>query len=516
MSTFSSVPEIYHNASPSLLYQLALLHEKNTFISSTGALICSSGDRTGRCPKDKRIVKEPCSENNIGWGQVNICMSIESFNICKQEATNYLSTRPRLYISDVVAGRGEYQMKFRIVTTRAYHALFVQNMFRLSNFEQPDFTILNAGELSANTNVNGITSKTSISISFEQKTMVILGTLYAGEMKKGVFSIIHYYYPLEHNILTLHSSANIGKKGDVTVLFGLSGTGKTTLSTDPNRSLIGDDELAWSEDGVFNIESGCYAKVINLSAEQEPHIYNAIKFGTVLENVVYDKKTGVIDYGNKSITENTRAAYPMSFIPNSVVERSGGLPKNIILLTCDCFGVLPAVARLDRNQTMYYFLTGYTSIVAGTVMGITEPRPEFSACFGDAFLTLHPNFYAAMLADKIEKCSAQTWLVNTGWIGGGPGVGKRMSIGHTRAIIDAIHDGSLMDSEFCNFPLFNLNVPHGHPNIPSHILNPKTTWSSEKDYDQTLLHLAGLFKENFKQFEEKVSIDVGKAGPCIL
>eukprot|EP01091_Cochliopodium_minus_P013591 TRINITY_DN440_c0_g1_i1.p1 TRINITY_DN440_c0_g1~~TRINITY_DN440_c0_g1_i1.p1 ORF type:complete len:482 (-),score=158.11 TRINITY_DN440_c0_g1_i1:137-1582(-) len=478
-----------------------------------------SGERTGRSPKDKRIVKEPSTENDIWWGDVNFPMTQDTFEINKCRAIDFLNTKDRLFVVDAFAGmHKDFRMKIRIISTRAYHALFMEDMLQIAEGKEleefePDFVIINAGEFPANTHTKGMTSNTSIDINFAERTMVILGTQYAGEMKKGVFSVMHYYCPKVHNVLTLHSSANQGKEGDVSIFFGLSGTGKTTLSTDEHRRLIGDDELGWHENGVFNIEAGCYAKTIRLKQENEPFIFNAIKFGSVLENVVYDPHTRVVDYDNGSITENTRTAYPVSYIPGAVLSGLGGIPKNIILLTCDAFGVLPPVSKLTKEQTMYYFITGYTAVVAGTVMGIKEPRPEFSSCFGDAFLTLHPNVYATMLAKKIEKFSANAWLVNTGWTGGAPGVGQRMKIGVTRSIIDSIHDGSLEKQETQQMPIFGLHVPVKCNNVSDDLLFPKNAWSNKDDYDKQLKKLADMFVNNFKKFEKDVDEKVLSAGP---
>jgi phosphoenolpyruvate carboxykinase (ATP) len=516
-----TVKEIYRNACAPLLYEMALTHEKGTAISSSGALICMSGERTGRSPKDKRFVKEPSTENDIWWGNVNMPMTEEIFEINKCRAIDYLNTKERLYVVDAYAGRHpSYRMKIRIISTRAYHALFMEDMLQvaegreLEQFE-PEFLVVNAGEFPANRHTAGMTSTTSIDLCLSQRMMVILGSQYAGEMKKGIFSVMHYYMPKVHHVLTLHSSANEGKNGDVSIFFGLSGTGKTTLSTDEHRYLIGDDELGWHDDGVFNIEAGCYAKTIKLSKVNEPYIYNAIRFGSVLENVVYDPNTRDVDYDDSSITENTRTAYPVSYIPNARLDGLGKQPKNIILLTCDAFGVLPPVSRLTKEQAMYYFITGYTAVVAGTVVGVTEPKPEFSSCFGDAFLVLHPNVYATMLAKKMEQHSANAWLVNTGWAGGAPGVGSRMKISVTRAIIDAIHDGSLEQQETVEMPIFGLNVPAKCNKVPDELLMPKNAWKDKLAYDQTVNKVAKLFIANFKQYEKDVDPNTLAAGPTI-
>lgn len=510
---------ILYNLSPAALYLSAIKNEKGVAISSTGALMCLSGKRTGRSPKDKRIVMEQETLNTIWWGPVNIPMSKESYEFNKKLALKYLNVlNDIIYVVDVYAGKDIFRKKIRIITSLAYHALFMQNMFEMcTNNDEPDFTIINAGEFPAIVS-DDVTSTTSINICFSDKCMIILGTMYAGEMKKGIFSLLHYYYPKDYNILTLHSSANGGIDGDVSVFFGLSGTGKTSLSMDPDRRLICDDELAWYDDGVFNIESGCYAKVINLSAIKEPYIYNAIKFGTVLENVVYDHNSYQVDYTNSSITENTRASYPMSYVLNDNISNfgMGQQPKNIIMLTCDAYGVLPPIAKLTEKQAMYYFISGYTSMMPSTVHGCTEPKPQFSACFGDAFLTLHPQKYAEMLADKIKKTKANVWLVNTGWHGGAPGVGKRYPITISRAIINNIHNGLFEDAPKYIFPIFNFQVPKTlgwSKDIISDIMYPDTFWNDKVEYQNTLKKLADMFHENITKFN--VSMDIIEAGPGV-
>ncbi|KAJ1954889.1 Protein kinase C-like 1, partial [Dispira parvispora] len=419
---------IYHNLSVARLYEDALKYEPGTYMSSTGALITSSGAKTGRSPRDKRIVEEEETVHDVWWGPVNTKMSERVFRINHERAVDYLNTRERLYVFDGFAGWDpEHRIKVRVVCARAYHALFMRNMLirpteeELANYGEPDFTILNAGQFPANRYTTGMTSATSVSISFERREMVILGTEYAGEMKKGIFTVMHYLMP-KNGILSLHSSANEGPDGDVSLFFGLSGTGKTTLSADPHRALIGDDEHCWSDKGVFNIEGGCYAKCIDLSAEKEPEIFNAIRFGSVLENVGFNAESRLVDYCDNSLTENTRCAYPIEYIPNAKTPCVGGHPKNIILLTCDAFGVLPPVARLTSAQAMYHFISGYTAKIAGTEDGITEPTATFSACFGQPFLVWHPVKYASMLAAKMEKHGTHVWLVNTGWNGGAYGV----------------------------------------------------------------------------------------------
>jgi phosphoenolpyruvate carboxykinase (ATP) len=377
----------------------------------------------------------------------------------------------------------------------------------------PDFTVLNAGQFPANRYTSGMTSTTSVDVNFKSREMVILGTEYAGEMKKGIFTVMHYLMP-KAGVLSLHSSANEGPDGDVTLFFGLSGTGKTTLSADPKRQLIGDDEHCWSDDGIFNIEGGCYAKTIGLSKEKEPEIYDAIRFGAVLENVVFDEESRVVDYDDNSLTENTRCAYPIEYIPNAKLPCVGGHPQNIILLTCDAFGVLPPVSKLTSAQAMYHFISGYTAKIAGTEDGVTEPQATFSACFGQPFLVWHPVKYAHMLADRMEHHKANAWLINTGWNGGAYGVGKRISLKYSRAIIDAIHSGELADAEYENYAIFNLQIPVKVTGVPSEVLHPAKSWGgTSEEYVNTTKKLAKLFNENFDQYADQATEAIKKAGP---
>ncbi|TPX73698.1 phosphoenolpyruvate carboxykinase (ATP) [Chytriomyces confervae] len=447
-------------------------------------------------------------------------MSENAFMVNRERAIDYLNTRPRLYVFDGFAGWDpKYRIKVRVVCARAYHALFMKNMLirptaqELENFGEPDFTIFNSGEFPANRYTTGMTSNTSVAISFERREMVILGTQYAGEMKKGIFTVMHYLMP-KAGVLSLHSSANEGPSGDVSLFFGLSGTGKTTLSADPRRFLIGDDEHCWSNDGVFNIEGGCYAKCIDLSAEKEPEIFNAIRFGSVVENVVYDKNTRVIDNEDSSLTENTRCAYPIEYIPNAKIPCVGSHPKNIILLTCDAFGVLPPVSKLTPVQVSYHFISGYTAKIAGTEEGVNEPQATFSACFGAPFLVWHPIKYGIMLARKMKEHETSGWLINTGWNGGAYGTGKRISLKYTRAIIDAIHSGELDKVEFENYPVFNLSIPKTCTGVPSDVLDPRKSWMGTADsYTATTEKLAKLFINNFAAYVDQTGHAVLQGGP---
>lgn len=513
-----------HNASVPTLYEDGLL-EKKTALSSSGALMAYSGDKTGRSPKDKRIVDEETSTNNIWWGPVNKKVSEHTWKISKARASDYLRTREKVFVVDAYAGWDpRYRIKVRVICARAYHALFMRNMLirpteeELENFGEPDFTIWNAGQFPANIYTEGMTSSTSVEINFKEMEMVILGTEYAGEMKKGIFTVMFYLMPVNHNVLTLHSSANQGVvKNDVTLFFGLSGTGKTTLSADPHRLLIGDDEHCWSDQGVFNIEGGCYAKCLDLSAEKEPEIFNAIRYGSVLENVIYEEKSRVVDFEDSSITENTRCAYPIEYIPSAKIPcYANSHPKNIVLLTCDARGVLPPVSKLTNAQVMYHFISGYTSKMAGTEEGVTEPEATFSACFGQPFLALHPMKYAQMLSNKITEHKANAWLLNTGWTGSSAAKGgKRCPLKYTRAILDSIHDGSLANAEFETFPIFGLQIPKSAPNVPSEILNPLSMQSNVGAFEKEVRGLAELFAENFTKYSSEATKEVIAAGPAL-
>jgi phosphoenolpyruvate carboxykinase (ATP) len=526
MSTFDlgkygiKVTNVLRNAEPAILYEQALKRGEGEIVS-TGALTARSGAKTGRSPKDKRIVDGAPSNQDVWWGDVNVKLSDKAFQVNRQRAVDFLNTRDQLYVVDGFAGWDpKYQIKVRIVCLNAYHALFMWNMLirptkeQLANFGDPHYTIFNAGLFPANSHTDGMTSATSVSLSFERGEFVILGTQYAGEMKKGVFTIMNYLMP-KQGVMSMHCSANEGKDGDVSLFFGLSGTGKTTLSADPRRKLIGDDEHCWSDDGVFNIEGGCYAKCINLTREQEPEIWDAIRYGSVLENVIYDKQTRVVDFTSQAITENTRCSYPVEYIPNAKIPCVGKHPKNVIFLTCDAFGVLPPVSKLSPDQAMYHFISGYTAKVAGTEMGVKDPEATFSACFGAAFMVWHPTKYAELLANKIAKNGSQAWLVNTGWSGGGHGVGKRMSLKYTRAILDAIHDGSLAKAQTVVDPIFGLHVPTTCANVPAEILTPKNTWADKNAYDTKAKLLAGLFHKNFGKYADRASDKIRNAGPKV-
>jgi phosphoenolpyruvate carboxykinase (ATP) len=515
---------VLRNAAPALLYEEAIEHERGTAIADNGALIVRSGKRTGRSPRDKRLVQHSDSQESIWWGEINIPLDEHTFMINRQRAVDCLATCDRLYVVDGYAGWDqEHRLKVRLISSRAYHALFLHNLLihpsaeELELFGEPDYVIYNAGRFPANKYTMKVTSSTSVDFSIERKEIVILGSEYAGEMKKGIFTIVNYLMP-ERSVLSMHCAANEGPEGDVTLFFGLSGTGKTSLSADPRRRLIGDDEHCWTDSGIFNIEGGCYAKCINLERENEPEIWGAIRFGAVLENVVFDPVSREIDYSSSEITENTRACYPLEYVANARIPGIGGHPQNIVFLTCDAFGVLPPVARLTAEQAMYHFVSGYTAKVAGTEEGVQEPEATFSACFGAAFLVRHPSVYAHLLRDRIRSGGARVWLVNTGWSGGPYGTGARISIGHTRAIIDAIHSGDLARAPSVRDALFGFEVVTACPGVPREILIPRNTWRDTADYDRNARELADLFVENFEQFltgnaSEMGLTDIVAAGP---
>ena len=510
---------VHRNLPASSLYEHAIRFEEEASIAENGALVAYSGVKTGRSPKDKRVVQHPDSEKDVWWGSVNVPCDVRTYAIHRQRAIDYLNSRERLYCFDGFAGWDpKYRIKVRVICSRPYHALFMHTMLirptkkELEEFGKPDFTIYNAGSFPANRLTTGTGSPTSVAVSLESRELVILGTEYAGEMKKGVFTVANYFAP-KRGILSMHCSATADKEtGRSSLLFGLSGTGKTTLSADPRRHLIGDDEHCWSADGIFNIEGGCYAKAINLTPENEPDIFQALRFGAVLENVVLDDDR-VVDFTDTTITENTRGAYPIEFIRSAKIPCMAGHPTDIIFLTCDAFGVLPPVSSLTPEQAMYHFISGYTAKVAGTEVGVTEPQATFSPCFGGPFLVWHPNKYAELLASRIKQHNARVWLVNTGWGGGGYGVGRRISLKNTRAIIEAIHSGALATAKTQPDPNFGFAVASECAGVPEQILLPRKAWAGAKAYDEAAKKLAGLFRENFKKYEGGVAPEIKAAGP---
>ncbi len=504
-----TVKTVIRNASPSRLYEEAIRFDPGTSISSTGALMAYSGDKTGRSPQDKRIVKHPQSEADVWWGPVNFALEERAYLINRERAIDYLNTQPRLYVVDAYAGWDPRQrLKIRVICSRPYHALFMHTMLirptdeELETFGTPDFVIYNSGRFPANRFTTGMTSRTSVDLSLERGEIVILGTEYAGEMKKGVFTVMNYLLP-RRGVLSMHCSATEDKKtGSSSVLFGLSGTGKTTLSADPKRLLIGDDEHGWGDKGIFNIEGGCYAKAIYLSKESEPEIFQALRFGAVLENVVYDDAHRHVDFDNASITQNTRGAYPLEYIEGAKIPAMSGHPEHVIFLTCDAFGVMPPVSKLTTEEAMYHFVSGYTAKVAGTEMGVKEPQATFSPCFGGPFLVWKPARYAELLADKIRKHSVKVWLVNTGWAGGGYGVGKRIKLAYTRKIIDSIHDGSLNNAPTAADPFFGIQAVTQIEGLPDELLTPRRIWNDEVAYETAARKLKQLFDENYQAISE--------------
>ena len=509
---------VHQNLTPPELYEHAVRRGEGV-IALYGPFCAVTTPHTGRSPNDKFFVEEPTSRERISWGKVNQPLSLEHFERLHADVVAHLNEQ-ELFVRDVFAGADPaYRLSIRFVTPNAWHALFVYNMFLrpgpgdLQSFA-PGFQVLHAPEMQADPNIHGTKSGTFIVVSFAHKTILIGGTRYAGELKKSIFTILNYLLPAR-NVLPMHCSANVGEDGDVALFFGLSGTGKTTLSADPERKLIGDDEHGWSDQGVFNFEGGCYAKVIRLSRDGEPEIFATTRrFGTVLENVVVDPETRAIDLDADQITENTRASYPIHFIPNHIPGGVAGQPSHIVFLTCDAFGVMPPIARLTPAQAMYHFLSGYTAKVAGTERGVTEPKETFSACFGAPFLPLHPHVYAEMLGARIAQHGVQCWLVNTGWTGGPFGVGHRMRLSHTRAMIRAALSGQLNRVAVRREPVFGLEVPQHIPGgVPDDVLDPRRTWHDPAAYDAQAARVASLFRKNFEQFAERVHGAVREAGP---
>jgi phosphoenolpyruvate carboxykinase (ATP) len=511
---------VYWNLSEPVLYEEAVRRGEGV-IAAGGPLVCRTGQHTGRSPNDKFIVKEPSSERAIAWGSVNRPMSPAHFDALYHDMIASLAGKD-LFVQQVHGGADpQYRLPIRVVTEYAWHSLFVRNMFLIDRPEayaelkgEAPFTIIDSPNFKADPARHGTVSEVVIALNFARRLVLIGGTSYAGEMKKSAFSILNYLLPLK-GVLSMHCSANIGAGGDTALFFGLSGTGKTTLSSDPDRQLIGDDEHAWSDRGVFNFEGGCYAKTIRLSREAEPQIYATTRrFGTVLENVVLDKDTRILNLDDDDLTENTRAAYPIDFIDNAVPEGRGGHPQNIVMLTADAFGVLPPIARLSAQAAMYHFLSGYTAKVAGTEKGVTEPKATFSTCFGAPFLPLPAGKYAALLGEKIARHKSKVWLVNTGWTGGPHGVGSRMKIRYTRAMIKAALSGELDHVAYEKDGVFNLDIPTFCPDVPADVLKPRSTWTNGADYDTAAAKLAQMFRDNFKKFEAEVEADVKAAGPA--
>ena len=517
--------EIFWNLTTPALYEHISRNGEGQ-LTHLGPVVVATGQHTGRAPNDKFVVKEPTSQDDIWWGKVNKPFGVEQFDALHGRILAYLQNKS-LYVQDCCAGADqEKQLHIRVITETAWHNLFARNMFiqikdldKLAN-HVPAFTILHVPSFRAVPLIDGTNSEVFVVVDYAKQMVLIGGTNYAGEIKKSVFSVLNYLLPKKHSVLSMHCSANIGSDGDSAVFFGLSGTGKTTLSADPNRDLIGDDEHGWSDKGIFNFEGGCYAKVIRLSQEAEPEIYQCTRqFGTILENVVMDPVTRRLNLDDASLTENTRASYPISHIKNAVPDGMGAHPKQVIMLTCDAYGVMPPVAKMTPEQAMYHFISGYTAKVAGTEKGLSrEPTAVFSTCFGAPFMTLHPSVYANMLGERIAAHKVDCWLVNTGWTAGPYGVGHRMEIAHTRAMISAILKGELKNVPTETDPVFGLHIPtsvsiEGYQEVPQEILNPRNTWKNKKDYDKKARELAAQFVENFKEYESSVTKEILAAGP---
>ncbi|APF17018.1 phosphoenolpyruvate carboxykinase [Caldithrix abyssi] len=513
-----NVNNIYWNLVTPALYE-QIIRRREGLLSHLGPVVVRTGAFTGRSPNDKFIVKEPTSEHEIWWGKVNRPFSEEKFNLIWHRIQAYLQGND-IFIQDCYVGADpKYRVPIRVITEYAWHSLFARNMFiRITDEEEmrnhkPEYTIIDLPKFHAVPELDGTNSEAFILVNFKEKLILIGGTSYAGEIKKSAFTLMNFLLP-KQNVLSMHCSANVGKEGDVALFFGLSGTGKTTLSADPERALIGDDEHGWSDDGVFNFEGGCYAKVIRLSKEAEPEIWATTrKFGTILENVAIDSFWRRPDLDDDTFTENTRASYPITHLENIVADGKGGHPKNIVFLTADAFGVLPPISKLTPEQAMYHFLSGYTAKVAGTERGITEPQATFSTCFGAPFMPQHPSVYAKLLGEKIQKHNVNCWLVNTGWTGGPYGVGKRMEIKYTRAMLNAALQGKLDNVQYVQDPIFKVQVPTECPGVPSEVLIPKNTWKDKEAYDKQARDLARRFKENFEQYKDYVSEEVLKSAP---
>lgn len=515
----SGVKTAFWNLSVPALVEKTLMLGQGA-LTDTGALACDTGEFTGRSPKDKFVVFDENTKKTVWWGDVNNEISIDTFRRINERMNAYLIGRD-VYIKDVYAcDSPKYQLNARVITEYPWQNLFAHNLFlrptekELENFN-PEWTILCVPGFQADKKIDGTRAPNFTIINFTLKTILIGGSAYTGEIKKGIFTVLNYVLPVKHKALSMHCSANIGKDDDTAIFFGLSGTGKTTLSADPNRTLIGDDEHGWDDKSVFNFEGGCYAKCVNLSQEKEPQIFSAIKFGTLLENVNFFKGTQTVDYDDVSKTENTRAAYPIHFIDNSVEPSIGKTPKNIFFLTADAFGVLPPISKLTVGQAMYHFISGYTAKVAGTEAGITEPQTTFSACFGKPFLPLHPTQYAELLGEKLKDSSINVWLINTGWTGGSYGIGERIKLNYTRAMITAALNGELKNTKYKEHNIFGLQMPLECPNVPSEILNPSNTWKDKNKYEETAKKLAQSFATNFEQYKNAANAEIIAGGPKI-
>lgn len=517
-SNITTNKSAHWNLPPAQLIEEAILNNEGN-ITSTGALMCDTGTFTGRSPKDRFIVEDEKTKHTVWWGDINIPISEDKFEQLHDKMIKFLKDK-KIYIRDAYAGADKtYRLNIRIINTLAWQNLFCNNMFlrpekyKLKTFD-PNFTIICVPEFEADPTTDGTRQKNFAIINLTKKIILIGGTAYAGEIKKGIFSVLNYLLPEERGILSMHCSANIGiKKHDTAIFFGLSGTGKTTLSANPNRGLIGDDEHGWANNSVFNFEGGCYAKVIDLTREKEPEIYDAIKFGAIIENTRFVEGTRKVNYENMSVTENTRVAYPIDYIANAVSPSVGGIPKNIFFLTCDAFGVIPPISKLTRGQAMYHFISGYTAKIAGTETGITEPQTVFSACFGAPFLPLHPTKYAEMLGKKMIENEVTVWLINTGWTGGSYGVGNRIRLKYTRAMIASALNGTLDNVGYRTHSVYGVSIPLTCPNVPSEILSPRETWKDDIGFYKKANELAHSFIENFKKYESYANEEIISGQP---
>jgi len=513
----SKASKAHMNLSPAELVEQAILRGEGE-LTNTGALAADTGEFTGRSPKDKFVVYDDNTKDSVWWGDVNNRFEGEKFDQLLDKVIAHYEGK-EVFVRDAYAcADNDYRLNIKVINETAYQNLFANNLFLRPSAEelktqQHDWLIMAAPSFMANPTVDGTRQHNFAITNFTKKIILIGGTGYTGEIKKGIFTVLNYVLPHERNTLSMHCSANIGQAGDTAIFFGLSGTGKTTLSADPSRKLIGDDEHGWAQGSVFNFEGGCYAKCIDLTAEKEPQIYNAIRFGALVENVRMIDGTREVDYSNVSVTENTRAAYPIDLVDNIAVPSVGDVPKNIFFLTADAFGVLPPISQLTPEQAMYHFISGYTAKVAGTEAGVTEPQATFSACFGKAFLPLHPGKYATMLGEKLKESGARVWLINTGWTGGPYGVGSRMKLSYTRAMITAALEGKLDDVNYDTLPVFGMRIPTSCPEVPAEILNPRNTWKDAAAYDAKAAHLADLFVKNFGQFADGVTDDIKAAAP---
>jgi phosphoenolpyruvate carboxykinase (ATP) len=514
----ATVSEAHWNLTPAQLVAESIKNGEGV-LTDTGALAVDTGKFTGRSPKDRFVVRDAKTENTVWWGDVNIAFAPEKFDALHEKVAAYLSDK-KVYVRDnYVCADSAYRLTVRTITEWAFSNLFADNLFnrfernQLEALASTDWTILCAPGFHANPEVDGTRQSNFAIINFTKQMVLIGGTGYTGEIKKSIFSILNYILPEEKQTLSMHCSANLGKDGDTAIFFGLSGTGKTTLSADPNRNLIGDDEHGWGENSIFNFEGGCYAKCVNLTEEKEPQIWKAIKFGAIVENTNFIAGTSTVDFDNIEKTENTRVAYPIHHIDGAVIPSVGGVPKNIFFLTADAFGVIPPISKLNPGQAMFHFISGYTAKVAGTEVGVTEPQTTFSACFGKAFLPLHPAKYAALLGEKMRKNNVNVWLINTGWTGGPYGVGSRMALKHTRAMITAAINGELENVNYTQHPVFGFQMPDSCPNVPAEVLHPRNTWADKAAYDEKANNLANQFNKNFEQYAEGSSEEILAAAP---